>query len=146
MEDMLESGTINSCSTTTDVFRSCTAGYVPEHGLTENQFKKCKKLLVVKVICQMVAVAFEIDPQILFASRRGTAQVSRARQIAFYLLHTTSSFSLVEIARIFDRDRTTIGHACRLIEDLRDKPAFDDKLKELEKTVRLVHDLATVGM
>ena len=140
---MLESGICKSGDALAVKFKNFQVGHASQPSPTQSQLKKRKKLLVVKVVSHMVAVAFEIEPRVLFASKRGTARESRARQIAFYLLHTTSSYSLNEIARIFGKDRTTIGHACRLVEDLRDTPAFDERLKDLEKTVCLIQDLAT---
>ncbi|MEM7068243.1 MAG: helix-turn-helix domain-containing protein [Pseudomonadota bacterium] len=98
--------------------------------------------LLVRVTTQIVAVAFNIDQTELVHTKRGTTKISRARQISAYLLNTTLSLSLVDIGRLFGKDRTTIGYACRLIEDLRDDPAFDDRIAELEKTILLVMDLA----
>ncbi|MEM7214865.1 MAG: helix-turn-helix domain-containing protein [Pseudomonadota bacterium] len=94
--------------------------------------------LLVDVIVHIVANSFDLDPQIIVQTRRGVAKVARARQILFYLLHTSLSFPLVEIAQIFGKDRTTIGHACRLIEDLRDEAEFDGFVSKLEKVTHLV--------
>lgn len=62
--------------------------------------------------------------------RRSTA---RARQLAMYLAHVVLGHSLTEIARAFGRDRTTVSHACGLIEDLRDDPGFDDEVSGYEQ-------------
>lgn len=62
--------------------------------------------------------------------RRSTAQ---ARQLAMYLSHVVLGHSLTEIARVFGRDRTTVSHACGLIEDLRDDPGFDDEVSGYEQ-------------
>jgi chromosomal replication initiation ATPase DnaA len=54
-----------------------------------------------------------------------------------YLAHVTFGLSFSEIGTLFDRDRTTVAHACRVIEDLRDDPAMDKALAILEITLTL---------
>jgi hypothetical protein len=49
-----------------------------------------------------------------------------------YLVHVTGGLSLSEVARLFDRDRTTVAHACARIEDRRDDAAFDRCLDFLQ--------------
>lgn len=52
-----------------------------------------------------------------------------------YLAHVVFGASLAEIGLAFGRDRTTVSHACGLIEDLRDDPAFDADLERLEQVL-----------
>jgi len=98
--------------------------------------------LLATFVNQMVASAFELPSERLLRYDRGNAKATRARQIAIYLMHTGLSFSLAKVSRIYNKDRTTIGYACRLIEDLRDSPAFDDRILELENTINTVLKLA----
>ena len=56
-----------------------------------------------------------------------------ARQIAMYLAHVGFGLSMAEIGRAFGRDRTTVVHACHLIEDRRDDIRFDLMLDHLEQ-------------
>lgn len=63
---------------------------------------------------------------------RGRAKVALARQAAMYLAHVVCGMSLTQVGRIFDRDRTTVAHACGLIEDRRDEPCFDRVIELLE--------------
>lgn len=99
--------------------------------------------LLATFVNQMAASAFELTSERLLRVDRGNARATRARQISIYLMHTVLSFPLIKIARIYKKDRTTIGHACRVIEDLRDNPAFDDRILELEETVQTVLKLAS---
>lgn len=99
--------------------------------------------LLATFVNQMVASAFELPSERLLRYERGNAKATRARQIAIYLMHTGLSFSFAKISRIYNKDRTTIGYACRVIEDLRDTPAFDDRLVELENTVNTALKLAS---
>lgn len=97
-----------------------------------------RKVLLAGFINQMTASNFEINSTDLMQPDRGLANVTRARQVAMYLMHTGLSFTYVEIAAFYSRDRTTVRHACCVIEDLRDIPAFDEKLCELESVVEMV--------
>jgi hypothetical protein len=42
---------------------------------------------------------------------------------------------MTDVGRIFQRDRTTMAHACGVVEDLRDDPQFDRVLDLLERIV-----------
>lgn len=64
---------------------------------------------------------------------RGRAKVALARQVAMYLAHVVCGMSLTQVGRTFERDRTTVAHACGLIEDRRDDPCFDRVLELLER-------------
>lgn len=56
-----------------------------------------------------------------------------ARQTAMYLAHVGFGLSMAEIGKAFGRDRTTVVHACHLIEDRRDEACFDELLDHLEQ-------------
>jgi chromosomal replication initiation ATPase DnaA len=66
---------------------------------------------------------------------RGRAKVALARQVAMYLAHVGCGLSLTETGRLFARDRTTVAHACGVVEDRRDDPTFDRALDLLEWAV-----------
>ena len=63
---------------------------------------------------------------------RGKADVALARQLAMYLMHTHYSRIYSEVGRFFGRDRTTVSHACALIEEMREEAAFDEHVARLE--------------
>jgi chromosomal replication initiation ATPase DnaA len=69
-------------------------------------------------------------------ARRATHAAVRARQLAIYLTHITFHWSLARVAFAFGRDRTTCGHACRKIEDMRENAVFDRRLSDLEACLR----------
>lgn len=79
---------------------------------------------------------FGVDQTDLYAPTRGVQAVSLARQVAMYLTHVSFGLSLARVANAFVRDRSTVAHACHLIEDRRDDPAFDDMLEALEIAAR----------
>ena len=103
-----------------------------------------RKRLLARFVNQMAASVYGTSSEILLLETRGTAKISRARQIAIYLMHTVLSLPYHEIGIIYGRDRTTISYACRVIEDLRDTPAFDDRIIEMERTVKIVLSLTNV--
>jgi hypothetical protein len=63
---------------------------------------------------------------------RGTRRIAFARQLAMYLTHVGFGLNLTEVGACFERDRTTVRHACALVEDRRDQPAFDFAVSALE--------------
>ena len=87
----------------------------------------------------VVATVFEVDATLLILSKRGNAPVARARQVAMYLAHVGCGLSLTEVGRLFERDRTTVAHACHVIEERREDRAFDQIIDLLEHAVRTVN-------
>jgi chromosomal replication initiation ATPase DnaA len=90
-----------------------------------------------RVLEQAVAPAFRITAVELWAETRGSPNSAFARQVAMYLAHVGCGLSLTEVGRLFARDRTTVAHACWLIEDRREDHGFDRTLELLEGVVRL---------
>ncbi len=58
--------------------------------------------------------------------------MASARQLAMYLAHVVGGLSLSEVGRLFGRDRTTVAHACQVVEDRRDDLTFDRAVSLLE--------------
>ena len=84
--------------------------------------------LVLKLVSTLEKVAM-VD---LLSSSRGQSDICLARQMAMYLIHTVFSVPYHRVAIFLKRDRTTISHACRLVEDLRDNEEFDKRLETME--------------
>jgi hypothetical protein len=79
-----------------------------------------------------VARDFGLNMVALFAPTRGAPRIAFARQVAMYLAHTGFELSLETISRVFARDRTTVSHACHVVEDGRDDIWLDCRLEALE--------------
>ncbi len=77
-------------------------------------------------IVLVVATHYGITRDQLKGKRR-TNSVALPRQIAMYLMRRQTTLSLSEIGRFFDRDHTTVIHACTKIERLlaSDRPMRD---------------------
>jgi hypothetical protein len=113
---------------------ACAVSPTPERAIVAGRF-----------VAALVGWATGIREDELLATGRGTGETARARQIAMYLLHTSLSASYGEVARAFSRDRTTVSHACRLIEDMRDDKRHDALLCRLEAVLAVVAPLFALG-
>lgn len=85
----------------------------------------------------VVAQTFRLSLADLRASTRGEAQIAFARQVAMYVAHVWFALSLSEVGRRFDRDRTTVAHACRVVEDRRDDQRIDRVVSAIESAADL---------
>ena len=90
------------------------------------------------VLEQAIAPAFAIAPDHLWNDTRGSPPSAFARQVAMYLAHVACGLSLTEVGRLFARDRTTVAHACTVVEDRRDEMPFDRALDLLEGVMGLL--------
>jgi len=88
-----------------------------------------------RFLLDMVSLVYEVEHSQLVSKTRGRKKTAFARQVAMYLAHTAGGLSLTAVGRMFGRDRTTVAHACALIEDTRDEPAFDRSLAHLESAI-----------
>ncbi len=80
-----------------------------------------QKRVTIDEIQKLVSAHFELKPLDLISARRARA-VARPRQIAMYLAKRLTTRSLPEIGRKFGgRDHSTVIHAVRKIEELRDQ-------------------------
>jgi chromosomal replication initiator protein len=79
-----------------------------------------ERRVTIDEIQKLVSAHFELKPLDLVSSRRARA-VARPRQIAMYLAKRMTTRSLPEIGRKFGgRDHSTVIHAVKRIEELRD--------------------------
>ena len=96
------------------------------------------------IVCELcertVSLALNVPLAGLQARTRLKADVALARQIAMYLCNTVFNVSQTEVGLHFKRDRTTVAHACALIEDKRDDMAFDVMLCQLEALLTVARD------
>ena len=95
-----------------------------------------RDLAAAALITQMVAFSTGIDAEEIASGGRSRADAARARQIAMYLAHTALSWPLWRVGVAFGRDRTTAGHACGVVEEMRDDRLFDTRLEALETSLR----------
>jgi chromosomal replication initiation ATPase DnaA len=58
-----------------------------------------------------------------------------ARQVAMYLASVGFGMSLGRVARAFGRDRSTVRHACQVMEERRENAGFDQWMEALEASI-----------
>jgi chromosomal replication initiation ATPase DnaA len=88
--------------------------------------------LLRQILDQAIARVFVVASTDLWSLTRGRPSAAFARQVAMYLAHVVCGLTLTEVGTIFGRDRTTVAHACVVVEDRRDDPCFDRTLELLE--------------
>ena len=93
----------------------------------------------------LVAASEGVPADRLLDPERGDSVSAAARHLAMYLAHVMLRRPLPHIGRLFSRDRTTVSHACALIEDRRDEPAFDAHVCCLEETILGWQDAGLAG-
>ncbi len=93
------------------------------------------------LIEDIVADVFRIEPAELRAATRGRARIALARQVAMYIAHVGYGLTLTEVGQLFERDRTTVAHACGIVEQRRDIREFDRAVALLEQVVRALRGL-----
>ena len=86
-------------------------------------------------LLEIVALIYDVKLSQLVSPTRGRKNIAFARQVAMYLAHTGGGLSLSAVGRLFERDRTTVAHACALVEDGRDDPLFDRTLGHIESAM-----------
>jgi len=87
-------------------------------------------------VIDLMSALFTTSGRQLRAPGRSTRAVARVRQIGMYVAHVTLGLRMVEIAAGFGRDKSTVVHACHLIEDLRDDEEFNVVVAKAEEVTR----------
>jgi hypothetical protein len=87
-------------------------------------------------IIDILSGFFNVSGRDLRSHSRCERSVARVRQIGMYAAHVALSLSMSEVGRAFGRDRSTVNHACHLIEDMRDEPEFDRVVQTVENILR----------
>jgi hypothetical protein len=91
----------------------------------------------VREICEamqdILAACFSVSGRELRAQGRTRAEICRVRQIGMYVAHVIAGLSMFEVGLGFQRDRSTVAHACHLVEDLRDDPDFERAILMIER-------------
>ncbi len=85
-------------------------------------------------IVAIVAAEFRLPLARILSQTRGSRRAATARQVAMYLAHV-GGLSLTDVGLMFGRDRTTVAHACGIVEDGRDRVVYDRRIDRLERRV-----------
>ena len=90
-------------------------------------------------LLSLLSVFFQVSLKELRSAERGNNHVARIRQFGMYIAHTMFGLSMSEVAYAFGRERTTVKHACHLIEDMRENEKFDRNVSDFEYLVRSLY-------
>ena len=95
-----------------------------------------------QTICHLIATCvacdFGLDAAELETRMHGSKRLAFARQVAMYLAHVGCGLALSQVGLAFGRDRTTVRHACALVEDRRSEPGFELAIGALEAALMAV--------
>lgn len=89
-------------------------------------------MALAKLVMAAVSLEFGILGVEIHSPTKGSSRASFARQICMYLTHIVFEINFSRVGRVFGRDRSTVSHACRVVEEYRDDPLIDEKLDKLE--------------
>jgi len=92
-----------------------------------------RRLQLCDGIIDIAAALFSLPGRELRRGGRTASDISRVRQIAMYVAHVALGMTMREVGLGFGRDRTTVLHACHLVEDMRDDAEFDRIVAVFEK-------------
>lgn len=86
-------------------------------------------------VVHLIGMSLGVSADTVWDGRREPA-VSRARQMAMYLMCVGFGLSMARVGAAFGRDRTSVSYAVGRVENWRDDPAIDALLLGLEHAVR----------
>jgi chromosomal replication initiation ATPase DnaA len=98
-----------------------------------------------RVAEQVVAAVTGVSLEAFRQRSRGRAATASSRQLLLYLLHVEEGMTLSAAAALLGRDRTTAGHACRVVEDRRDEPGFDRRVGDITNALERVRQADRVA-
>ena len=96
-------------------------------GREEEAIKICDGMIDILSIC------FGIPGREIRQIGRNVTSIARVRQIGMYICHVAIGMTMQDVAIGFMRDRSTVVHACHLIEDMRDDTDFDAIICTVER-------------
>jgi chromosomal replication initiation ATPase DnaA len=104
-----------------------------------------RQMAFMRLVIVNVAQVYHIPPAMIVHGRRGRQKISTARQIAGYLCHIGFGITLTRIGLAFNRDRSSISHSCKRIEEMRDDAHFDRSLQCLENSLAVLANTLVAG-
>ena len=117
-----------------------------QDGLPVRPRSRAEAVAMCDCVIDLMSALFGTSGRELREPGRGERSVSRVRQIGMYVARVTLGLRVVEIAAGFGRDKSTVVHACHIIEDLRDDVDFDRLVARAEHITRVAFSVpATCG-
>ncbi len=95
-------------------------------------------IAALELVDELVARTYRLPRSALHAGTRCRKSVAFARQVAMYLCHVCLSYPLKDIAGHYQRDRTTVAYACRVVEDRREDEETELLINSLESALETI--------
>ncbi|WP_421852541.1 helix-turn-helix domain-containing protein [Oricola sp.] len=92
-------------------------------------------------VVDLLSVFFNVSGRQIRSPGRASQSIARVRQIGMYIAHVTLGLRMSAIGDGFNRDKSTVVHACHTIEDLRDDPDFDLIVARAERLILIAFSL-----
>lgn len=102
-------------------------------------------LAVCDAAIDLLSVLFAVPGDDLRAPTRAKKHVARVRQMGMYALNVVVGMKMGDIALGFGRDRSTVIHACHLIEDMRDDEDFEAIITQVEAVFAISFRFVPIG-
>lgn len=98
-------------------------------------------------ICNMLAaILYGVSSRDFAPHRRQGRRTSEARQLGMYLANICLGVDYEAIARVANRDRTTVRYSIERVEDRRENPQYDSVLVALETLIGCLQDKEVADM
>ncbi len=92
----------------------------------------------VELIKSVVCLFFDVEKTDIDAKERCCKKIALSRQVFMSLCSIVLDVRPTHLSEIVGRDRTTIIHAGKVIEQMRDDVEFDDFISDLEERIQMV--------
>ena len=93
-------------------------------------------------LIDIISAYFNVSGRDIRSPKRHNLDVARVRQIGMYIANVVLGINMTMIGQGFGRNKSTVIHACHLIEDMRDDEEFDLLVARLEAITNAAFKLA----
>ncbi|WP_404820875.1 helix-turn-helix domain-containing protein [Pseudorhizobium pelagicum] len=90
---------------------------------------------ICRIVRQMVSELLLLLGDRVMVRRDRRRLACHVRQISMYVCHVALRMPQQDIGAAFGRDRTTVSHACHVVEDRRDDRVYDEFVSAVERIV-----------
>ncbi|MGP3712107.1 helix-turn-helix domain-containing protein [Brucella sp. RRSP16] len=102
-----------------------------------DRLRQRRNVALCDALIDLLVAMFGVSGTELRSPLRCRREVARVRQIGMYVAHTAFGLAMRDVAAGFARDRTTVMHACHLVEDMRDDTEFDAIVSTFERIAHI---------
>ena len=104
-------------------------------GLSMLSCRNDEAIVLCDGVIDLVCAFFNVPTRELRRAGRSNLELSQIRQIAMYVAHVVLRLTMKQVGVGFERDRTTVLHACHFVEDMRDDDELDRIISHVERVV-----------